>query len=194
MITIMDRIETMEGTHAPCESVWAFGRIKTRLLPDGMTKAEFEAWWPHQSERERDRYTVYETTNSITLAGRNQLLTYAGNNALTGGGVGLGNVVPFAQYFAVGTGAIISVSAGDVALNGELFRAAPSSSLISGNSVNISTFFGATQANGTYTNAGLFGNNATSSSGSGALVTHALYAFTKTSGQSLTSDYVINLN
>lgn len=176
------------------EKAWVLGRIKIRLLPDGITKEEFEAWWPRLTEKERERFTVYETHNIITASGRSQILTYIGNNALSGGSVGLSNVVPFAQYFSVGTGAIATVSAGDTGMIGELFRAVPSTATISGNTVNISTFFGSTQANGTYTNAGLFGNNATGTLGSGTLCTHALYAYTKASGQSLTNDYLINLN
>jgi hypothetical protein len=170
------------------EEVFVLGTIKTRVLPSGISKADFEQWWPRLSEQERDRYTAYEAHNLITTSGRSQLLTYIGVASLSAG------VVPFSQYFSVGTGAIAQVSPGDTGMIGELFRAAPSTYTISGNAVNISTYFGATQANGTYTNCGFFGNNATATLGSGTLVTHALYSYTKTNGQTLTNDYLVQLN
>jgi len=163
------------------------GRIRTRCLPP-ITKEEFLAWWPKLSERERDQYTVYETKNLITTAGRAQLLTYIGAAALSA------PVVPFAMYFAVGTFPINTVNPGDTAVNGELFRAVPTTSTVTGNTVDISTFFSTSDANGTYTNCGIFGNNATSTPGSGTLVTHALYSYTKTVFNSLTNDYLITLN
>jgi hypothetical protein len=194
------------------EQAEVLGHIRTYRLPAGLARADYESWWPRLSEQERAAYLVpvrvpekrwnrwtrrdeltgrwveaEEATNIITTNGRNQILTYLGAGSLVG-------VVAFAQYFSVGTGAIVSVSAGDTGMIGELFRAQPSSFAISGNSVNISTFFGATQANGTYTNAGLFGNGASGTFGTGTLCTHALYSFTKTSGETLTTSYLINLN
>jgi len=177
------------------EKAHVLGRIIARALPPELTEEEFKAWWPRLSEREKSRYTVYETHNVITLNGRSAILNYVGNNILTGAGTTGTTVTPFSQYFAVGTGAIASVSAGDVTMIGEIFRAIPSSATISGNSVNISTFFSAPNANGTYTNSGIWGGGtATGTSGTGVLLTHALYAFVKTSANSLVSDYIINLN
>ena len=177
------------------EQAYVLGKIFARALPPDLTKEEFEAWWPRLSESERDKYTVAETHNVITLSGRSAILNYIGNNILTGAGTTGTTVTPFSQYFAVGTGAIANVSAGDVTMIGELFRAVPSMATVSGNSVNISTFFSAANANGIYTNAALFGGGtATGSSGTGVLLTHALYTFTKTSANSLTSDYLVNLN
>lgn len=174
------------------EQAWVLGRIKARALPADLTLEDFLAWWPRLTEKERDRYTVEETKNVITVNGRTNILTYIGNTALSGG-IG-GTVVPWAMFFAVGTGATASVSAGDTGMYTEFYRAAPSTATISGNSVNISTFFAAGNGNATYTNAGLWGNNATSSANSGTLMTHALYTYTKTNANSLTNDYIINLN
>ncbi len=176
------------------ERAFVVGRIFARALPPELTKEEFGKWWPRLSEHERDKYTVAETHNVITLNGRSAILNYIGNNILTGTGTTGTTVTPFSQYFAVGTGAIASVSAGDVTMIGELFRAVPSAAIVSGNSVNVSTFFSAGNANGTYTNAAIWGNNASSTLGSGTLLTHALYVYIKTSANSLTSDYVLNLN
>lgn len=210
-------IAAMQNAPPVAENAAVTGRIRTYLLPADLTKEAFDAWWPRLPETERSRFLVpvrvpkmrwnrftrreewngdyqevEEAHNVITTNGRSQILSYIGDNVLSGGNTG--TVVPFAQYFSVGTGAIARVGAGDTGMIGELFRAVPSSALISGNAVSISTFFGATQANGTYTNAGLFGNNATSSLGSGTLLTHAFYSYTKNSGQSLTTSYLINLN
>lgn len=199
------------------ETTFFLGAIRCYLLPFDVPEREFRAWWPRLSAAEKARYLApvavprlrrsfirrrlvwsgkyeeaEEAHNLITIAGRNQVLAYIGDNQLTSGNTG--TIVPFAQYFSVGTGAIASVSPSDTGMIGELFRAVPSTCTISGNTVSISTTFGSTQANGTYTNAGIFGNNATSSLGSGTLVTHALYQFTKPNGQALVNDYIINLN
>lgn len=171
------------------------GRIFARALPPDLTKEDFEEWWPRLTEKERDRYTVYTTTNVITLNGRNAILNYIGNNSLSGTGTTGTACVPFSQYFSVGTGAIASVSAGDNAMVGELYRAVPSSATVSGNSVNISTFFSAGVANGTFTNAALIGGGtATGTLGTGVLQSHALYTYVKTSSFSLTNDYLVNEN
>lgn len=172
------------------------GIIRTRLLPEDWTYADYAYWWlpefdsnmriirmPRMSNKEKERYTVAEEHNLLTTNGRTQILTFIGAS-----GTGTG---AFAQYFAVGTGSISSVSAGDTSLATELYRAVPASAVISGNQIDISIPFGAGVANGTWTNAGIFGVNATSTSGSGTLMTHALYSYTKTNTQSVTNDYLI---
>jgi hypothetical protein len=206
-------VARIQGSRQFCEEAALFGHIRTYQLPGDLSRTDFDAWWPRLTPAEQRRYLVpvrvpekrynrwtrrleltgqwiesEDAPNVITTNGRTQVLTYLGVASLSAG------VVPFAEYFSVGTGAIATISAGDTGMIGELFRAVPSSFTISGNSVNISTFFGATQANGTYTNAGLFGNNASGTFGSGTLVTHAFYSYTKTSGETLTTSYLINLN
>ncbi len=162
------------------------GILRIRELPEELWDIEeFTKWWPRFSEKERDRYTVLEARNLITSAGRSQVLTFIGNRA--------GGVVAFAQFYAVGTGAIFVVAPTDTALATELFRAAPSSFSVVGNQVTISTVFSTSQGNGVYTNAGLFGNGATSTPGSGTLTTHLLYSYTKTNANAITSDYSISL-
>lgn len=170
------------------------GVIRARV-PPFETREEWAYWWlpemvggkivrvARMSEREKERYTVYEARNMLMLAGRTQILTYIGSNN--------GNSTGFAQYFAVGTFPINKLTAGDTSLQGELFRAIPSTSAISGTQIDVSTFFGSSQAVGTYTNAGLFGNGATGTSGSGTLMTHSLYAYTKPNTNPLVNDYLI---
>lgn len=161
------------------------GLVKVRELPRDCAFADFMAWWPRLTERERERWTAYEHRNVLTSSGRTQLLTYASS--------GLATTLGFAQEFSVGTSPIISVSAGDTSVQGELYRSAPTTTTITGNQVDISTYFGPSQANGNYTNAGLYGVNATSTLGTGTLMTHTLYTYTKSNGVPITNDYIITL-
>ena len=173
------------------ENAMVVGRIKTYLLPP-ISEAEYAAWWPKLREAERERYLVSDVPNIVTQNGRTQILTYVGNGSINAGLIG--NINPFAQYFSVGIGLIATLSAGDVTVNGEIFRAAPSAAIISGNAVALSTFFGSGSANGTYTNCGFYGVGATATLGTGTLLTHALYSFVKTSANSLTTTYIVNVN
>jgi hypothetical protein len=134
-------------------------------------------------EKAREGKLVVEAHNLIMSAGRTQLLSFIGASGATNA---------FAQYYAVGTGAVYTINTGDTALASELFRAVPASFSVVGNTVTISTPFGAGQAVGTYTNAGLFGNNATSTPGSGVLMTHLLYSYPK-GAISIFNDYTITL-
>ncbi len=167
------------------EYVRFVGIVRVRELPYGITEKDFLEWWPRADEKERDRYTAYEHKNILTTNGRNQLLTYISS--------GLATTLGFAQEFAVGTFPITSVSPGDTAVQGEIFRAAPNTITITGQQVDISTFFGSSQANGNYTNCGLYGINATSTLGSGTLMTHTLYSYNKQNGQAITNDYLVQV-
>ncbi len=172
----------------PRDKILFLGKIKLRVLPGDLTLAEFMEWWPRLTEKERDRYTEYETRNLITTAGRSQVLTYIGAPNLSS------PVVPFSQYFSVGTGPTLTVNPGDSHINTELTRLVPSTYTVSGNGVDISTFFGTSQGNGTWSNCGLYGNNATSTLGTGTLLTHALFSYVKTNTQTVTADYIITLS
>lgn len=167
------------------EGFWC-GIVKVRELPRDITMQDYLEWWPRLTEREKERYTAHEAHNVLTLNGFNQLLTYVASSTAT--------TLGFGQYFAVGTFPIISVQAGDTSVQGEIFRAVPTSSTITGNQLTLSTFFGSAQANGLYTNAGLYGVNATSTSGSGTLMTHTLYSYTKSNGTPISNDYIIVLS
>jgi len=172
----------------PTDEALFIGKIKLRVLPGDLTLAEFLEWWPRLTEKERDHYTEYETRNLITTAGRSQVLTYIGSPNLSS------PVVPFSQYFSVGTGATLTVNPGDSHVNGELTRLVPSTYTVSGNGVDISTFFSTSNGNGTWTNCGIYGNNATSTLGTGTLLTHALFSYTKLNTQTATCDYIITLS
>jgi hypothetical protein len=135
-------------------------------------------------EKAREGKLVVETHNMIMSAGRTQVLSFIGAS---------GSTTAFSQYYAVGTGAIYSISPSDSSLATELFRAIPAAFSVVGNAVTVSTPFSAAQANGAYTNAGLFGSNATSTPGSGVLMTHLLYSYTKVSTIAITNDYTLTL-
>jgi hypothetical protein len=143
------------------------------------------AWWPRLSCREKAREgkLVVEARNKLMSAGRTQILSFIGAS---------GTTTAFSQYYAVGTGAIYTIQPSDVLLAGELFRAIPASFAVVGNAVTVTTPFSTGQANGTYTNAGLFGGGtATSTSGTGVLMTHLLYSYTKTSSVAIANDYTL---
>lgn len=167
------------------------GILRIYEFPADAAYEELACWWGcfdlcekmRQVERLGGRLAI-EARNLTTSAGRTQILSFIGAS---------GSTNAFAQYYAVGTGTIYVVQAADTSLASELFRAVPSTVSVIGNSVTISTPFSTSQANGTYTNAGIFGNNATSTPNSGTLMTHLLYSYTKTSANSITNDYAITL-
>lgn len=174
------------------------GILKVREVPFE-TEEEYLYWWaaqrdstgrqigmPRMSQREKECYTVYESKNTLLNAGRTQLLTYISANNGTG--------LAFAQYFAVGTGAIAAVQASDTTLATESFRKAITTATISGNQVTLSTYFGPSEANQTYTNAGIWGDFATSSLGTGTLYLKVLDSYTKTSANGISNDWVVVLN
>ncbi|GCE14205.1 hypothetical protein KTT_41180 [Tengunoibacter tsumagoiensis] len=186
MANIIDNIRScIVRIVAPGDTLRFSGLVRVRELPRDCDLTDFMEWWPRLAANERDRYTVYEHKNVLTSAGRAQLLTYIGSSTAT--------TLGFAQFFAVGTFPINAVSPGDTSVQTEIFRAVPGSQTITGTQIDISTYFGPSQANGTYTNAGLYGINATSTIGSGTLMTHTLYAYTKPNGTPITNDYLISL-
>ncbi len=161
------------------------GILRIYELPCDDAIAEYAQWWSRfsLSEKARKGRQVVEVHNLITSAGRTQILTFMGN---------AGTTTAFAQYYAVGTGAIYSVQASDTSLATEFFRAAPASYAVVGNQVTVTTNFTSAQAIGTYTNAGLFGVSATGTAGSGTLCTHILYSYTHTA-VAIANDYVLSL-
>ena len=164
-------------------------------------EAEYRRWWlpetviergvlrvirePRMSAREKERYAVAEDKNILTTAGRTQILTFMSSQ--------VSGTAPLAQYFAIGTFPINGVDPGDASVQGEIFRAAPSTTTITGTQVDVATFIGQTQAEATYTNVGLFGINAVGTvGGAGTLMTHALSNYTK-GNVPVTADYLLNL-
>jgi hypothetical protein len=178
---------------------FAEGIIRVRLLPQELADDAnaYRRWWLPEidanhrvlrpsriSDAEKARMDLAVYHNMIMIAGRNQVLTFIGSSS--------GTTQAFTQYFAVGTGAISGVSPGDSSLANEIFRKAPASYSVQGTEVDINIQFGTTDAEATLTNCGIFGVNATGTLGSGTLMTHALFSFTK-GAFAIAVDYVINL-
>lgn len=180
------------------EGLTIAGYLIVHELPPDWTEQTFRAWWlpewaggriirpARMSQREKERYAVAVFSNILTSAGRSYALQYLASRTA--------NTPAFAQYFGVGNVQINAVAPGDTSLAGEIARVVPSKANIVGTQVDIASFFGASQANTTWTNAGLFGVNATSTANSGTLMTHALISYTKSSSVSVTVDYLLNLN
>lgn len=179
------------------------GIIRLRELPFE-TEEEYKRWWlpetgirdgkvvilrpARMSEKEKERYTVAQHHNLLTSSGRTQILGYIGTPTY------ISSQVAFAQIFSVGTATITSVSAGDGTVFGELARAVPSTAIVTGTQIDISIFFGATQAVGTWTNVGLYGGgSATTTLGTGTLLTHSLFSYVKDGSHTASADYLINL-
>ena len=171
------------------------GLLRMRAHPFGDDAEAFAYWWlaewkngrmvrrPRMSDREKDRYTVYEAENILTTAGRSQLLNYVGN----------ASNVPWGKILSVGTGAIVSVSPGDTTVVTELVRIATSAPTVTGTQVDIPSSFTSGQGVGTWTNIGLYGTTAaTTTLGTGTLYTHALYNYAKPS-IAIVGDYLISL-
>jgi len=160
------------------------GILRIREIPADWDEATFQHWWARMTEREKDRWTRWEGSNLLMNAGRNQLLTFLGQATAP---------ATFSQQFSVGTGTIYAVQPSDTAVSGELARIAPASFSIVGNTVTVTSTFSTSQANGTWTNCGLYGISATSTLGTGTLMTHLLCSFTKTSASAITCDYSATL-
>lgn len=102
------------------------------------------------------------------------------------------------QYVAVGTGASgPGPQNTDQQLWSELARLQVSSASVSGNQALLSVIFGTSQANGTLTEAGLFGSDnthtATATLGTGILYNHATFSYIKTSSIQLSIGVYIQL-
>jgi hypothetical protein len=100
-------------------------------------------------------------------------------------------------YFAVGTGDTSggnAPDASDTALNDELTRKQISVRSATGNTANFRVFFNTSEANGTLTEIGLFGDDASVTADSGTLFARASISKTKTSAETLTIDWSLDVD
>lgn len=166
------------------------GIVRLREVPFE-TEEEFKKWWlperdnagyvirqARMGNQEKQKYEVAEYKNVLTVQGRIDILQFLGSSS---------GVTLFAATFAVGGGYTPSVFPTDTSINGFIYGQTPSGFIVSGNTVDVSTFFGPVDANATWTNAGLIDSASN-------LVTHTRYAFTKTSNASISNDYMISQN
>lgn len=177
------------------------GVIRFRRIPDDWDEEEYKKWWlpewndnhtkiirpARMNAKEKERYTVEEFCNILTTQGRTYILTYLSSTSPS--------TPAWGQQFAVGTFPVTAVSPGDTSVQIEIFRAAPNTITITGTQLDLATFLSTSSAVGTLTNGGLYGVNATSTTSSGTLMTHALLNnFVKSNAAAYTVDYLLNIN
>ena len=186
------------------------GSFKIRRHPQEWTDKEFEYWWcderdergcvirpARMSQREKDRYNEVlldewgretdEIYNLITNNGITILLNNAAFQVNT-------SMIPFTQILEVGSGSISGVARTDIAIAGALTpRKAPANFITAGTQVDISFAFLAGDAVATWTNVGLWGNGATTTAGTGVMMTHALFTYVKAS-IAVTFDYFLTIS
>lgn len=192
-----------QNAKLPGDSISIQGRIRVREVPFS-SEEEWRYWWlgefqiidgvkkmiraPRMSERQKERYTAAESTNILVDGGITQILTFVGSAS--------GNSTAFAEYLAFGNGALSAVSPSDTSLANEIFRIVPTLSNISGVQLNISAFHAGGGSSTVLTNAGLFGNGASGTLGSGTMMTHSLLSYTQpaatTQIPSVVYDYLLS--
>src|ERR1700690_3312707 len=144
---------------------FAHGSIRISRIPGDWNEEEYRYWWlpetdgrgkivrpARMSMQEKARYQEVEIDNQIMQAGRAAVLTYIGSSS--------GSSVQWAQYFAIGPGAISGITPLDSALSNEVFRKAQTSYSVNGTTVDINFQLGSSDAQVTMTNAVLWGNGA----------------------------------
>ncbi len=100
-------------------------------------------------------------------------------------------------YFAVGTGTVSGANVptiGDTKLHTELFRKQISVRSSSGATASFRIFFNTSEANGSITEIGLFGDAASATADSGVLFARAAESITKTSSETLTIDWSLDID
>lgn len=192
------------------------GTVRIRKMPSDMTEADFAAWWPRVSEKDRSRYSVGLRVPKMVW--NHYLRRYEWNgdyderedahNLITNNGIlsllqlivysNQSQLQPYQQIMSAGNGAITGVQRTDIAVAGDGFasgsRKVPNLYQITGFTGVHSTLYGSGDALGTWTNIGWYGynftssQNATTTSGTGWLNTHCLFSFVKDSYQ-YTVDY-----
>ena len=124
---------------------------------------------------------ISEYGNTITLLGLNML---AKRIAQTANDCNI-------TYGAVGTGVFPANPSASTQLVTELTRKLVTTISASGSIASIRTFFGASEANGTLTEFGLFGEAATGTANSGTMFNHASITEVKSSSETLTIESTI---
>jgi len=95
-------------------------------------------------------------------------------------------------YCALGTNST-APALGNTALGTELFRKLVSVRTVSGNIATFQTFFTTSEGNGTLREAGLFGDDASGTADSGTLFCHVAINRTKTSNDTLSLSWTVQI-
>lgn len=157
------------------------GIITLHEIPD-WCDAEFACQWARMSAGEKRSRIVAETENLITNTGLTLLLT---NMSVSG----QGSMNPFAQIVSVGNGSVSTIARTDTSVSGDGFvasaRKAPASFSVSAFQTTITFNYASGDAQAFWTNLGIYGYKtassqaATTTAGTGALMTHAFINFNK---------------
>lgn len=175
------------------------GVMRFYQLPTDWTDEELRYWWEPETElgkdglyhiirssrmgpEEKERRRILTASNLLTNSGITQLLN---NIAVTG----QGSMQAFFQILSLGNGAITGVARTDTAVAGDAFttgaRKVPASFTSVGFATTVTTNLGSGDAVGTLTNGGIYGfnpsggTNATTTIGTGLLLSHILFSYTK---------------
>lgn len=172
------------------------GIITIHKIPDEWTDEDFKHWFcpvtapngqilqpARISDEKKQEWLVpldngdLFAKNLITNAGISQLLTNHGVQTQAA-------MQPFSQILSLGNGSITGVTRADTSVAGDGFatgaRKAPASHANTGFSVTVTTNFLTTDAPGLITNLGFYGGgSATTTTGTGTLLSHALFNFNK---------------
>jgi len=162
------------------------GIVKVRDVPQEWDEATFFKWWARMKDKERDKYTAFETKNLITTAGLLAINSFLGSTGSSVNG--------FAKYLALGTGALAGPAVGDTSLVTESFRKVPGLLTITGNTTDITTYLLSTDAQSVLTEAGLYTGSASGTLNSGTLATHLLFSLNNAVGLARSVDYLIVRN
>jgi hypothetical protein len=125
----------------------------------------------------------YEFDNMIVTTGNNLLRDFLKGDSLSG-----------IKYLALGTGAT-APAATDTQLETEVYRVIPTDTSLEDNILHLYFFISSAATNGTYTELGLFANDATSTFNTGTLFSRTVpaQAISKTSTQALTIQWDITV-
>jgi hypothetical protein len=191
------------------------GIITLHRIPDEWTDEEFRYWYCPVTAP--DGSILQEARLSDAVKRRWQIPLDDGRmqaeNILTNTGIrlllanmsvaGQGSMNPFFQILSVGNMAIAGVTRADTAVAGDGFatgaRKAPASFSTTGFSTTVVTNYASTDAIGSWTNIGVYGYKtassqaATTTAGTGALMTHAQFSYSKGSS-AIAVNYVFVLS
>ena len=173
-------------------------------------KELFDAWWLPKTEIGDDGlYHIVEPARISDEAKAQRLAMPPVHNLITNLGISLiltnlsvasqGSMFPVTQIMSVGNGTCTGVLRTDTSVIGDVFvataRKAPSTYYINGFLTTIIVQFATTDAVGNWTNAGFYGykvagsQNASTTGGTGALMSHVLFPFTKSNSTAYSLNY-----
>lgn len=130
------------------------------------------------------KHDIINVENVFVTLGKNAIASRLSGTDTTNKGV--------ITYCAVGTGTT-APAAGDTNMETEIARKAVSVRSVSGNVATFTTYFTTEEANGTLKEAGLFGEDATSTVSTGTLFCHTAINRTKTSSDTLTLTWTVTI-